>query len=404
MNHIKLIKTDQEHEQALERLMSLMDLDPEPDSADADELDVLALLIEKYEQEHYPIDLPDPVDAIKFRMDQQGLVQKDLIPFIGSASKVSEVLNGRRSLSLNMIRKLSGGLGISADVLIREPVQKSVSGQEVDWQAFPLAHMRKRGYFEGFAGSLQELREYAAEQVGQFLSGIKEGFSLQPAMLRTSAHLRSNNKETDTYALWAWQAKVLKLAQDESLESHYELGTVNLEFMRRLAHESWSDNGPLIAKEYLNKHGIHLILEPHLPKTYLDGAVCKTEQGRPVIAMTLRHDRLDNFWFTLMHELAHIALHLDGNESWFIDDLDESGTDPMEQEADKLAQEALVPEEFWVSASPTFYDPQKLEEAAKQLNISPCILAGRLRHEAGDHQLFNRSYRDKVRPIFMMQS
>ncbi|MFC6670781.1 ImmA/IrrE family metallo-endopeptidase [Marinobacterium aestuariivivens] len=258
--------------------------------------------------------------------------------------------------------------------------------------------MRKRGYFEGFAGSPQELREYAAEQVGQFLSGIKEGFSLQPAMLRTSAHLRSNDKETDPYALWAWQVRVLKLAQEEVLETTYQPGTVNLEFMRRLTQESWSDKGPLIAKEYLNKHGIHLVIERHLPKTYLDGAVCKTDAGQPVIAMTLRHDRLDNFWFTLMHELAHIALHLDGSETWFIDDLDASGADPMEQEADQLAQEALVPAEHWLPE--TFVDAQAVAVAARALNISPCILAGRMRHEKGDHQLFGHLYRDKVRSLF----
>jgi len=397
MSHIKVIKTDLEHEQALERLMSLMDLDLVPGSPEADELDVLALLIERFEQEHYPIDLPDPVEAIKFRMDQQGLTQKDLVPYIGSASKVSEVLNGKRSLSLNMIRKLSDGLGISADVLIREPVQKSISEQEIDWQAFPLSEMRKRGYFEGFTGSLQEIREYAAERVGQFLSGINGGFSLQPAMLRTSAHLRSNDKEMDPYALWAWQVKVLKLAQKENLETPYHPGTVNLEFMRKLAQESWSDKGPLIAKEYLNKHGIHLVVERHLPKTYLDGAVCKTDAGRPVIAMTLRHDRLDNFWFSLMHELAHIALHLDGSEIWFIDDLDASVADPMEQEADQLAQEALVPAAQWSPSK--FIDAQAITDAAQKLNISPCILAGRMRHETGDHQLFGHLYRDKVRSL-----
>lgn len=398
MSHIKLIKTDLEHEQALERLMSLMDLDLEAGSPEADELDVLALLIERFEQERYPIDLPDPVEAIKFRMEQQGLTRKELVPFIGSASKVSEVLNGKRTLSLNMIRKLSDGLGIAVDVLIREPAQKCVSEHEIDWQAFPLSEMRKRGYFDGFTGPLQELREYAAEQVGQFLSGIKEGFSLQPALLRTSAHLRSNDKETDPYALWAWQVKVLKLAQKDRLEAPYQPGTVNLEFMRRLAQESWSDKGPLIAKEYLNKHGIHLVTEPHLPKTYLDGAVCKTDDGRPVIAMTLRHDRLDNFWFTLMHELAHIALHLDGSETWFIDDLDASVADPMEQEADQLAQEALVPAEYWLPAS--FLDTSAIADAAQRLNISPCILAGRMRHESGDHLLFGHLYRDKVRSLF----
>jgi HTH-type transcriptional regulator/antitoxin HigA len=125
MDHIKIIKTSEEHERAMARVMQLMDADPQPDSQDADELDLLALLVERYEQDQFPIDLPDPLDAIRFRMDQQGLRKKDLIPYIGSASKVTEVLNGTRNLSLNMIRRLTDGLGIPAEILIRDPSQQA---------------------------------------------------------------------------------------------------------------------------------------------------------------------------------------------------------------------------------------------------------------------------------------
>lgn len=127
MHHIKLIKNDQDQAEALARLSSLMDKNLVLESEEADELEVLALLIERYEQEKYPIDKPDPIEAIKFRMEQLGLLKKDLIPFIGSASKVTEVLNGTRQLSLNMIRKLSDGLSIPVDILIRAPKLKSKS-------------------------------------------------------------------------------------------------------------------------------------------------------------------------------------------------------------------------------------------------------------------------------------
>lgn len=119
MRQLKIIKTEQDHQQALARLMALMDLDPNENSAEQDEIDVLAVLIEKYERETFPIAKPDPIAAIKFRMEQQGLTNKDLVPYMGAASKVSEVLNGKRPLSLNMIRKLSSGLRISAGVLIQ---------------------------------------------------------------------------------------------------------------------------------------------------------------------------------------------------------------------------------------------------------------------------------------------
>lgn len=240
MDHLKIIKTPEEHEAALERLMVLMDSDPREGSSEADELEVLAMLIEQYEQRHFPIDLPDPVTAIRFRMDQQGLKNKDLIPFVGSASKVSEVLNGNRPLSLNMIRRLNQGLGIPADILIQEPVQETASEKNVDWQAFPLAVMLRRGYFEGFEGSLQELKEYAAEWLTRLFSGVRGGFELEPAMLRTTAHLRTNDKVSDRYALWAWQARVLQKAAEQQLPSSYKKGTVTLEWMRNLARLSWS--------------------------------------------------------------------------------------------------------------------------------------------------------------------
>lgn len=396
MNHIKIIKNKQEHEQALARLANLMDTNPAAGTAAADEIDVLALLIESYEQQHFPIDAPDPVEAIKFRMEQQGLSNKDLVPYIGSPSKVSEVLNGKRTLSLNMIRKLSVGLGISADVLVRETGQQSANDYDIDWQAFPLAEMRKRDYFEGFTGSLQELKEYAAERLTQYLSTVTSGFSLKPAMLRTSAHLRAN-KAMDVYALWAWQVRILQKAQAESLPA-YKKGVVNLDFMRKLAQLSWSEQGPKLAREYLQKNGIHLVIEPHLPKTYLDGAVCLNANGNPVVALTLRHDRLDNFWFTLMHEIAHIALHVDEKETWFIDDLDKESIDKLEQEADQLAQEALMPGDVWVKEKPL--DIAAVKALASKLNISPNIIAGRLRHESGDHQLFGKLFREKTSRAF----
>lgn len=118
MNNIKLIKTEEEYEKVLCRIDELFDVSP--DTADGDELELLVTLVELYEKEKFPIDEPNPIAAIKFRMEQENLKNKDLIPFIGNKSKVSEVLSSKRSLSLNMIRKLHSGLGIPAQVLIQE--------------------------------------------------------------------------------------------------------------------------------------------------------------------------------------------------------------------------------------------------------------------------------------------
>ena len=90
------------------------------------------------------------------------------------------------------------------DVLIKEPAHQKAISSNVDWEAFPIAEMRSRGYFDGFSGSARELKEYCAETLTSFISSVSNGFKLAPAMLRTSAHLRTNDKETDQYALWAW--------------------------------------------------------------------------------------------------------------------------------------------------------------------------------------------------------
>jgi len=401
MTQLRIIQNEAEHRQALARVAELMDQDLAAGSPESDELDVLAVLIEDFENKQYPIDPPDPVDAIEFRMDQMGLGRKDLVPYIGSQSKVSEVLNRKRPLSLNMIRKLSDGLGISADVLIREPTQALAEGADLDWQAFPLSEMRKRGYFPDFHGSTQELREYAAEQVSAFIHRVTGGFELRPALLRSSAHLRSNDKVMDDYALYAWRIRVLEKAQADQMAARYRPGTVNQAFMRELARQSWSARGPLTAREYLAHYGIHLVTEPHLPKTYLDGAVCRDADGNPVIALTLRYDRVDHFWFTLMHELAHVARHLDDGTDWFVDDLDADANEQLEQEADDWAGEALIPVDIWQARKPV--DVVGVEALAKELNLAPEIIAGRLRREAGDHRLFGKRFRAAVRPLFVEQ-
>jgi HTH-type transcriptional regulator/antitoxin HigA len=118
---IGIIKTDEQYEEALALVEELMDSDPEPVTGDADKLELLTLLISNYEKEHFPMEMPDPIEAIKFRMEQRQLSQKDLIPYIGSRSRVSEVLNRKRPLTLKMIRTLHKELGIPAEVLIQEP-------------------------------------------------------------------------------------------------------------------------------------------------------------------------------------------------------------------------------------------------------------------------------------------
>lgn len=395
----KVIKTEREYEAALARVEALWEA--APGTREGDEAELWTLLIENYEKETYPIEAPDPVAAIQFRMDQAGLRAKDLVPYFGSAGKVSDVLNGRRSLSLSMIRSLHRGLGIPYEILMgggRTELAEEMPG--VDWEQFPAAEMVKRGWFEGFAGSWREAKEQMERLVR---SWVPEGYltDLQPAMLRQKVRAGG---QVDRYALLAWQLRAHALCEREELPE-YEPGTVNAEFMNDLTRMSSLPQGPKLVKEYLNQYGIHLVLEPHLQGTHLDGAAM-WHGGRPVVGLTLRHDRLDNFWFTLQHELAHLALHLktDRGEA-FLDDLECRDGDELEQEADALASDSLIPPEAWEGwfrgESP---EREQVKAFARSLRVHPAIVAGRIRKELNDYRVLPGFVRGSVREMLGVES
>ena len=177
----------------------------------------------------------------------------------------------------------------------------------------------------------------------------------------------------------------------------YETGTVTLEFLTQVARLSWSDDGPRVAKKFLAEHGIPLVIERHLPRTYLDGAALRLGDGRPVVALTLRYDRIDSFWFCLLHELAHVGRHLGRNTGTaFVDDLSlrkpAGATEgARETEADEWAAEALIPSAKWES-SPVREHPTPLGvmSLAHHLRVHPATVAGRIRFEREDYRLLSQ--------------
>lgn len=393
----RIIKTNVAYKRALEEAERLIALDPDPGTDEAERLGLLALLIEKYESEKFPIELPDPLAAIKFRMDEQGLRQRDLIPFIGSKGNVSEVLTGKRPLTVPMIRALHEGLGIPADVLLQEPQPEDEQQEGVNCEKFPLKEMAKRGWLEATAW---ELRGDAQGLVVRFFKSLG-GIEFVPVFCRRTLVERSG-KSMDKYALWAWIARVLIRAKSMELSS-YRAGTVDKEFIEQVSHLSLSEKGPIEAQKYLGEHGIALIVEPHLPRTHLDGAAMLSSDGRPIIGLTIRHDRIDNFWFNLIHELAHVWKHLKSSDEAFVDDLDsDPGKDPREREADRLAGEILIPRRIWKrSAAYRQRTPDVIQELALQLKIHPAIIAGRIRHDTRNFYILGQIVgRGRVRKLF----
>ena len=213
------------------------------------------------------------------------------------------------------------------------------------------------------------------------------------ALYRKNDQVRANAK-MDPYALKAWCWQVLSRANKDRPKADYERGTVTLDFLTKIARLSRSEDGPWLAKELLAKDGIALVIERHSPKTYLDGVALRLGDGRPVIGLTLRNDRIDDFWFCLLHELAHVGRHMDNNRGeTFVDDLTlrklhERPGDPREAQADEWAEEALIPRKLWEASAvrdrPTTMAVMNLANA---LQVHPAIVAGKVRYERQNYRL-----------------
>jgi HTH-type transcriptional regulator/antitoxin HigA len=379
---IKLIKTPDDHAAALRRVDELMALDPAPGSAEFNELEVIAHLAEAYEKDRFPVDLPDPVEAIKFRMEQQGLTQRDLVPYFGTVSRVSEVLSRKRPLNLATARKLHEGLGIPAAVLLAGKGEALPAPVAVE--RFPFAEMLRRGWFGEVKGGLKEARKQAEELLQAFFG---QSFDLKaiPAFYRQK--IRSGSAE-DPYAVCAWKTRVLALAGEQEVDQPFNRDHLSATFLQTLVGLSVLRDGPRTAGELLRGQGIRVVIEPQLPGTHLDGAALLTRTGEPVIALTLRHDRIDNFWFTLLHEVAHVKLHLgEDDQDAFFDDLDAAGADG-EAEADAFAANLLIPENGWQQfRQRRDWSVPAVTRAARSWNISPAIVAGRVRRETRNHRI-----------------
>lgn len=387
MPQLKPIRSERAYERALSRIGKLMGADPT--SPEGRELDLLADLVDLYERKHHSLGQLDPVDALELRMEEHGLSPHDLVPYLGSPSRVSDVLARKRSLTLPMARALNRHLGIPADVLLREPNPPEMWDDD-HWRRFPLRAMANRGWIPKVPG----LPHHAREVMEQLLA--RAGTRPDSAALFRRTGLRANAK-SDSYALQAWCWQAMALANRHCPRAEYVPGTIDLKVLRRIARLSRHRDGPRRAAHLLADLGIPFVALSHLPRTYLDGAALQLIDGRPVIALTLRHDRLDNFWFCLLHELAHVGRHMDyDNPTAFLDDqsLRRAGPvveDPREAEADEWAEEALIPGDAWeasdVSIRPTAIN---VLHFAEELGVHPAIVAGRVRFMRNNYRLLSQ--------------
>jgi len=393
---ISSIKSEEQYRTYLEEIEEI--LSGEQISAVGREtLETLAILIEAYERTHIQLAPPDPIDAIKFCMSERRLKQVDLVPYIGTRSRVSEVLAHKRPLTVSMIRRLSQGLGISPEVLLQEPTQitepKKLIGkadgrlnQHLD---FPFREIWRRGWVQGL---LDPKKNYSSNQnkiVMRYLDNA--GIFPQEVMFRRTV-TGGNVAASASGAIQAWLARVVYKARKSSLPAR-PIDTVRMaldsQLFTELASMSAQKDGPVQAVSKLSELGIAVVFEAPLKGTSIDGASLLRDSGFPVIAMSLRHDRVDNFWFTLLHELAHVWKHLDSSNI-YLDDMEVISTDASEKEANRIARDALIPRSRWARTA-AYREPTKanVRLTAEKLGVAPAIVAGRIRFDRKDFTKFS---------------
>lgn len=387
-----VVKSKDQYATYLARIEELVVLNPEPESVIGAELELLALLVEDYETRTFLFDKPDPVDALKFRMLEQDLKQIDLVPYFGSRSRVSEFLSRQRPLTVGMIRDLSEGLGIPADVLLQESVREESHADstemEWDWLKFPVKEMLSRGWIavSSKASKPADVATVIRTFIEQSLGGAQAG------VLTRRTFKGDAFAWPAIYSLTAWQARVLqKAAEDkEWISNPFEYEKLTEDFLRELVRLSRFADGPIKAVAALKSVGIAVVVEEHLAKTKLDGAAMLSGNGKPVIGLTLRFDRLDNFWFTLMHEVVHVWKHLSNPGEVFLDRLmDKESTEAVEKEANRLARDLLISRASWKSASVRQFPTKAgILALAEELQIHPSIVAGRVQKEQENYAVF----------------
>lgn len=327
-----------------------------------------------------------PSILIKARI-VKGLSQRDLAELMGLKEQQIQRYEAEEYASANIVRlaEVAKALGIS----IKETAEFGSSGEppkiddsEFAWDQFPIKEMYRRNWFEGFSGSLSEAVENTEELLREFVTKSLD----EPVRAAARQRIRLGGI-VNRYALIAWQCRLISLARKVKPPKKFSKQVLSDEWFKMLTGLSCEEDGPQKAVEYLQKVGIRLVVVPHLSNTHLDGAVILLS-GDPVIGMTLRYDRIDNFWFVLLHELIHIKEHLlKGKIESIFDDLEAEAND-IEKEADESASEILIPSEKWEIALARFVrSKESIEAFSKEIKVSSAIIAGKIRREAENYTI-----------------
>lgn len=279
--------------------------------------------------------------------------------------RVAALLGVNLRAEISEIRELRG-LDLVIDDVSKEDIRKI------------LKHGQENGWFSESADK-EELRRFIAENRITFGS---------PSLLRTGLNVKDHSGDI---LLHAWRARVTNRALETIDTSKPRFIPLDVTWLPDLARQSVFADGPKRACDMLREHGIVLVAERQIAGLAIDGAAFVVD-GIPVIGVTLRRDALDNFWFTLLHEIAHAILHYrTGLAVGFFDQTEAESLDDQETEADAFASNILIPEERWRrSAARIAQSPDVIERFAAEIGVHPAIVFGRIRKERNDYSLFSQ--------------
>lgn len=316
----------------------------------------------------------------------KGWTQKDLARKLGLREQAIQRYEAERyrSISLSGFQKAARALALRFVPDFQQP-------SNIDWiRSFELSqaeaqkilkHARTHGWLESDTPDetgFSQLVRYITEHVDVYGT---------PSLLRTGLNVVEH---TEDWSLLSWKAQVMRRAKMVIDSEKIKYRPLSVSWLMDLVRLSAFDDGPRKAQELLLQNGIVLVVERHIPGMKVDGAAFLLDQI-PVIGMTILRDTVDNFWFTLLHEVAHVILHYrTGLSAGFFDDVESAHVDELEKEANQFAENLLIPEEQWSRSTVRIAKTaEPIERFAAQLGIAPAIVFGRIRMERKNYALFS---------------
>ena len=338
----------------------------------------------------------------------QGLSQKALAERLGMKEQQIQRYEQDRYMSANLARveEVADALGLDLHAFFDVRHQRRIDLIAPNLRGFsgfdpcklPVKTMRRLGWLDTvhLPAALRDVSDI--EIAAAFISQTTQGHGSRALHLQ---RVRAGSKQ-DNYALTAWKAEVLRRAR-ERLRSMDKTRGLDPSTVNQVVGLSRDSEGPLLAVQLLEKAGVVVVILEHLPATHLDGAAMLLDNDVPVIGLTLRFDRIDAFWWVLLHEIGHVVLHREsGLRDGFFDETDSPPIDKIEEEADGFARNAMIPFEAWNSSFVRFTaSKDQIVQFAKNRGISPSIVAGRLRKERNDYTQFSELVgQGQVRKLF----